>query len=118
MALWFFDTVPVGLMALVVICVAGGECKIRIVHLSYSTTETHTSLIWPCRIEEGRNRCLGGCGGRVMDWDYSPNRERTLQLIGSYRANQRSSAQNSHICYVGSREGQNRSLGKSWDYIG
>ena len=57
MALWCFDTVPVSLTALVVICVAGGEYNIRIAYLSYSTTETHTSWIWPCRIEEG-----GGSG--------------------------------------------------------
>ena len=44
-ALWRFDAIPVGLAALVVICVAGKKSNVRIQYPSYSMTEVHTSWI-------------------------------------------------------------------------
>ena len=59
MALWVFDAIPVGLAALVVICVAGKKSSVRIQCSLHSMTEVHTSWIWPYRIDEGRVRYLG-----------------------------------------------------------
>jgi len=99
-ALWFNDAVPVGLAALVVVCVADEISDVRIQYPSYRTTEVHTSWIWPCRIDEGRVRYLGGAD--VGLWLGVESKSGVCFTVDrELPCQSKFSTESSHVCNVG-----------------